>query len=94
MVYTEKCTWVLKTDGKGAPTFKTAKGATGNTSVMGDKYDLHYIEYSLQGTDGTALANMIGSETLGISTMGSSSLPIMSAATGFNTLKGRLYDRD
>lgn len=92
--YYDKCTWILKTDGKGAPTFKTAKSASTNTAVMSTKYELHYVEYSLKGTDAVSLTNMIGSETLGIASTGGVNLPLISDATGFSTLKGRLYDTD
>lgn len=57
--YYDKCTWVVKTNGKGAPTFKAEKAVTGNSGVMSSKWDLHYIEYSLKGT-GVTMTNMTG----------------------------------
>lgn len=90
--YSDKCTWILKTDGKGAPTFKVAKAKTGNTAVMSTKHELHYVEYSILGTDSVSLTNQIGQETLSAANSAGLQLPLMSAATGFSTLKGRLYD--
>lgn len=60
---------------------------------MSVKYDLHYVEFSIKGSDTVALTNMIGQETLGVDNTANEIMPLMSANTGFNTLKGRLYDR-
>lgn len=90
----------MRTDGKGAPTFKATKGlATGNADtleyILDSKYDIHYVEYSVR-VGGSTVNNEVGINELDnhADEEDAHDLFTMSANTGYKVLKGRLYDRE